>query len=285
MTVPRSIDLGGFLVTLVSGGMNVVDGGGVMGFLPKGLWSKWYPPDEENCIRLPSHCLVVDTPGSRLLIESGFGNKLGEKERRLYGADNLEWIGANLVSAGFPLESFNQVILTHLHTDHCGGVVTLDEKGQEVPTFPNAEVFVSDLEYQNASRGIGISPISYDRKNWAVLEERKKLVLLPPDAGIVPGVRYLASPGHTDGHQCVLVEGTQGALLFAGELIPLFYHAVPHYNMAYDATPIIKAENKRRLLERACREGWILVLGHEPVSPVCKVVYREDKGRYELVGM
>lgn len=75
MIAPRSIDLGGVLVTLVSGGVNLVDGGGMMGILPKGLWNKWYPADEENRIRLETNCLVVDTQESRLLIESGCGNK------------------------------------------------------------------------------------------------------------------------------------------------------------------------------------------------------------------
>ncbi len=285
MSVPRSLSLGGIQVTLVSGGVHLVDGGGMMGILPKGLWNKWYPADEENRIWLENHCLVVDTPGRRLLVESGCGNKLGEKERRFYGKENSDWIGANLVSAGFALDSFDQVILTHLHTDHAGGVVTLDEKGCEVPTFPNAEVFVSRQELHDANKGIGITPTAYDRRNWAVLEEREKLISLPADAQITPSVRFVASPGHTNGHQSVLVEGTQDALLFTGELLPLFYHAVPHYNMAFDVDPMIKTETKRRLLERACREGWILVLGHEPVTPVCRVVYREERGRYELEGV
>ncbi len=285
MTTPRSIDLGGILVTLVSGGINVVDGGGVMGILSKSLWNKWYPADEENRIRLADHCLVVDTPGSRLLIESGCGNKLNEKERRFYGGENTNWIGANLISMGFALDSFDQVVLTHLHTDHSGGVVTLDESGREVPTFPNAQVFVSGQEYRDANEGIGISPNAYDRQNWRILEERGKLITLPADAMIVPGVRFVASPGHTEGHQSVLVEGAYGALLFTGEILPLFHQAVPHYNMAFDVNPLVKTMTKCLLLERARREGWTLVLCHEPVSPVCRVVYREEKGRYELEGV
>ncbi len=285
MTAPRSIDLGGVLVTLVSGGVNLVDGGGMMGILPKGLWNKWYNADEDNRIRLETNCLVVDTQERRLLIESGCGNRLGEKERRFYGGENSDWIGANLISAGFSLDSFDQVVLTHLHTDHSGGVVTLDDRGCEVPTFPNAQVIVSEQELQDATEGVGISPNAYDHRNWAVLEERGLLKSLPADAPIAPGVRFVASPGHTEGHQSVLLEGTHGALLFTGDLLPLYHHAVPHYNMAYDVNPVQKTEIKCQLLERSYREGWTLVLCHEPVSPVCRVVYREEKGRYELVGV
>jgi glyoxylase-like metal-dependent hydrolase (beta-lactamase superfamily II) len=143
-------------------------------------------------------------------------------------------------------------------------------------------VIVSEQEYRDAIEDHGISPNAYDRRNWAALEERGSLVRLPSDGQIARGVRFVASPGHTEGHQSVLVEGTQGVLLFTGDLLPLFRQAVPHYNMAYDVAPVVKTETKRLLLDRACREGWMLVLSHEPEHPVCRVVYRKEKGRLEL---
>jgi glyoxylase-like metal-dependent hydrolase (beta-lactamase superfamily II) len=283
MTLRDPIDLGGVTVQMVSGGINQTDGGGMNGILPRLVWEKWYPPDEENRIRVDNNCLVVQSEAGRVLIETGTGNKLSEKELWFFGAQPEDWIGANLEAAGFPPSSFDLVVVTHLHTDHAGGLVTLSPEGELIPTFPNAQVVVGESEYADAEAGYGIGPNAYSKKNYQVLLESGQMRRIPDDSVIAPHLRYLSTPGHTRGHQSVLVEGSEKTLLFTGDIFPLFSHSVLHHNMAYDVAPVEKMATKRWVLERAAREDWLLLLSHEPNTPLCRAVYQESKGRFELV--
>ena len=281
--IPQQFDIGGITIARVSGGINRADGGGMNGILPKVIWNRWYPADEKNRIELDTHCLVVDTGKEKILVETGCGNRLTDKERDFYGVDEGDWIGATLVAAGIPPESFDHVVVTHLHTDHVGGAVRRDGDGRLAPTFPNAKVWGSAQEYEDAESGYAISPNAYTPENYRPLADWGLLEDVASNGDITDGVRYVATPGHTRGHQSVLIEGRDLSVLFTGDALPLSRHATPHFNMAYDADPILKAKTKVELLERAYREEWILVLAHEPKTPVCRVVRNEEKGRFDLV--
>lgn len=278
----ETIDLGGLRVTLVSGGRNRLDGGGMLGILPKVVWERWYPADDQNRIDLETHCLLVDYGSDRLLIESGCGNKLGEKERAFYSVDPEDWIGENLRRLGVPLESITHVLLTHLHTDHAGGVVTRDESGLLAPTFPNAEVCITQTEWEIAREGKGISQNAYNVDNYEVLEQEGMLRKTDSDAEILPGIRFMATPGHTLGHASVVLTGDRSTLVFTGDLLPLARQTVPHYNMAYDTHPVLKAETKADFMRKAHEENWILALSHDPNNPVGRLQFDPQSGRYSL---
>jgi glyoxylase-like metal-dependent hydrolase (beta-lactamase superfamily II) len=257
----------------------------MLGVVPKVLWNRWYPADEKNRIRLETNCLLVETEGSRYLIESGTGNKLTEKERVFYGAAPGDWIGANLEPLGIPFDSIDLVALTHMHTDHIGGVVAVDPSGILFPVFKSAPVVVCRREYEDAEAGYGITPNAYDRHNWGVLEEMGLLQLADPGIEIAPRLRFLHTPGHTRGHQSILITGDNRSLLFAGDLIPLSRQAAPHFNMAFDVEPVVKAQTKMRILDEAARRDWLIVSSHDPDRPLCRSVYSEAKGRYELTAV
>ncbi len=277
MKEPRTIDLGDRAATLISGGINLMDGGPMMGILPRPLWSQWYPPDPENRILLETNCLLIESEWGKFLIESGCGNKLTEKERRFYGVSNPDWVGHSLEAIGHTPSSINRVILTHLHTDHAGGIVCMDTNGIDSPTFCQATVLVCSTELDEARLGIGITPNAYDDRNWKALENNGDLIPAAPGADLGMGFSYYPTPGHTNGHQSVLITGAKGKILFTGDVLPLFRLAVPYYNMAFDVAPVINAQSKRRLLEQACREEWILVLSHEPDVPICRCVEKPGK--------
>ncbi len=277
-----SIDLGGISVHLVSGGRNRVDGGGMLGILPKIIWNRWYPADKKNRIHLETHCLLVKKGTETILIETGCGNKLNDKEKAFYSVEDSDWIGANLANIGVPPEDVNKVLLTHLHTDHAGGCVTRDSSGKLVSTFPNAEFFVSKKEWEVANSGSGITPNAYNNENYQPLEEAGQLRIVSEDAQICPGVRFLPTPGHTLGHVSILIEGQEKELVFTGDLLPLAKQIVPHYNMAYDTDPVLKAKTKQTFFREACDKEWILAMSHEPATPICRIVEEKETGRYVL---
>ncbi|MCB9783465.1 MAG: MBL fold metallo-hydrolase [Candidatus Omnitrophica bacterium] len=278
-----SIDIGGFKVHLVSGGKNRLDGGGMLGILPKEIWNHWYPADEKNRIALETHCLLVESESDLVLVESGCGNKLGGKERAFYSVAENDWIGKNLEDKGVSPADVTKAILSHLHTDHAGGVVTRDSQGDLAPTFPNAEVFVSEQEYETARLGKGITPNAYNPDNYKLLEESGRLRKVDSNSSVLPGFRLLPTPGHTQGHVSVLIEGTKDKVVFTGDLLPLARQVVPHFNMAYDTHPVDKAETKKEFFRMAREENWLLVLSHDPNTPVCRVQFDEEKNRYSLV--
>ncbi len=282
MSATRHLDLGGITLSLVSGGINQIDGGGMLGIVPKTLWGQWYPADEENRITLDTNCLVVESKGGTILIETGCGNKLTPMERRFYGGSESDWLLPNLLAAGFNPSAVERVVVTHLHTDHVGGAVMADSEGRVFPTFPNADLVVGVREFEDAEAGRGITPNAYVPTNYRPFVEMGRLERLPPETEIVPGVRFLDTPGHTYGHQSVLIEGSSRAAVFTGDVLALRHHAPAHYSMAYDVEPVRKGETKRNLLERARREDWILILSHEPQVPICRAVYQESRNRYDL---
>jgi glyoxylase-like metal-dependent hydrolase (beta-lactamase superfamily II) len=282
VTAPRQFDIGGVRLTLASGGINWMDGGSMFGIVPRSLWETWYPPDDFNRIRLDTNCLVVETGGQRILLESGCGNKLDAKERGFYGAKPGDWIAPNLEAAGFPLDSIDVVGLTHLHTDHAGGVVSADSNGKFYPTFPKAIVHIGSREHDHAEKGYGISPNAYDPNNYRPLKESGRLKIAGEEAALAGNIRFHSTPGHTKGHQSFLLTGTLRSVLFTGDLFPLFRQAVPHFNMAYDVDPVQKSETKTAILQRAYEERWILVLSHEPETPICEVEFNQEKSRYEF---
>lgn len=282
MTVSRQFDIGGVRLTLMSGGINWMDGGSMFGIVPRSLWQTWYPPDDFNRIRLDTNCLVVESGGRRVLLETGCGNKLEAKDRGYYGASPGDWIGSNLESAGFSLDSFDLVGLTHLHTDHAGGVVSVDSGTGPYPTFPKARVHVGSRELDHAEKGYGISPNAYDPSNYRPLLDTGRLVVAGEGASLTENIQFLSTPGHTKGHQSFLVTGTHRSVLFTGDLFPLFRQVVPYFNMSFDVDPVQKSETKAAVLKRAHEGNWILVLSHEPDTPICEVEFNQEKSRYEF---
>ena len=282
MPTTDPLDLGGIEVYPISGGKNLVDGGWVMGILPKKIWNRWYPADEENRILLESHCLLVRTSDETLLIETGCGNKLDAKEQAFHGAFQDDWIEPNLRAAGFSPEEINRVVLTHMHTDHIGGALKAEEAGEFVPTFPNALVTVCKGEFEDATNGRGITPVAYNNKNFEVLLDQGLLETVDPDARLSQHIRFVSTPGHTPSHQSVLIEGSVRTLLFAGDLLAMKCQATPHFNMAVDTAPVIKIATKRRILEEALNKEWILMLAHEPQSPFYSVSPQKEKARFRL---
>lgn len=278
----RVIELGNAAARVLSGGALRLDGGAMFGIIPKPIWSRSAPPDDANRIALACNCLLIEgalVGGRRVLIETGHGSKFGEKERSIFGIDPGRWLLPALAAEGVEPETITDVILTHLHFDHAGGL-TRESDGQVDPTFPRAAVHVARAEFDDARANFGIMTNSYREENFEPVDRAAAWRLHAGAGGIIDGIEALPTPGHTRGHCSIVIRGADRTLAFVGDVLPTARHAGRPYNMGYDLYPLENRQSKQRLFMQAEKERWTLVLGHEPETPVVHAV--AEKGWYRL---
>lgn len=279
---PRTIDLGNMRVTLLDGGSLRLDGGAMFGIIPRVLWEKVTPADEQHRISLACNSLLVEWTGQtdrRLLIEVGCGNKFSEKEQAIFAIDPQHWIAPTLEAQAIEPASITDVAVTHLHFDHAGAL-TRDDGQAYQPTFPKARVHVQRLEFDDARVKFGIMTATYRDENIDAISAAEAWNLLDGPTEIAPGVHSLPTPGHTRGHQSIVIRGTDQTLVFPGDLMPTAAHIGAAYNMAFDLFPLENRDSKRSLLEQAADQNWLIVLVHEQHHPVARVV--RDGSWYRL---
>jgi glyoxylase-like metal-dependent hydrolase (beta-lactamase superfamily II) len=281
-TQPLKFDLGDCSVTLVDGGHFKLDGGAMFGIIPKPLWTRATPADEQNRIQLACNCLLLEwhrETGRRVIIETGHGAKYDPKERGFFEIDPDRWLLPGLRAAGVDPAAITDVVVTHLHFDHAGGL-TREQDGRLVPTFPNARVHAQRREYEDARENFGTMKTTYREENLRPIDDADAWHLLDRDQECLPGVRSLPTPGHTRGHHSILIRGRDRTAVFPGDVMPTAAHVGAPYNMAYDLFPLDNRESKNRLLKRAAEERWLIFIGHEPNTPVMQAVV--EKSWYTL---
>ncbi len=266
-----ALDLGGVRVSLLSGGALRLDGGAMFGIIPKALWSRRTPHDEQNRIQLACNCLLVEWNSGRAgIVETGHGAKYAPREREMFAIDAEHWLLPSLCAAGVDPLAISTVVVTHLHFDHAGGLTRPADDGGLLPTFPSAKVHVQRQEFEDARANFGIMTMTYREENYTPLDAAGAWALLDGEAEVAPGLHVLPSRGHTRGHQSVLIRGSEGCVLFPGDVLPTLGHAGAPYNMGYDLLPLDNRETKLRLLGRAADERWLIVIDHEPRTPVVR---------------
>jgi glyoxylase-like metal-dependent hydrolase (beta-lactamase superfamily II) len=276
------MELGGYRLDVVHAGFLGLDGGAMFGIVPKTLWARRIPADDQNRIPLAMRCLLLRGHGRTVLVDDGLGDKYDEKFGRLYDVDRTEHdLLPALDALGVRPEDVTDVVLTHLHFDHCGGSTRRDDDGRLVPTFPNAVYHVQHRHWAWAHE----SPregASFLAENLEPLAASGQLQLLDEGASPLPNVELLVVDGHTRGQQLPLVKGAgEGALLYAADLLPTSAHVPLLWIMAYDVAPLETLAEKERLLARAADEGWTVFFEHDPETVTARIT-RTERG-YEAV--
>ena len=258
------LTLGDARLTMVNGGNFRLDGGAMHGVVPKTLWSKLVSCDDQNRCEYTTRCLLVETGGRRILVETGNGDKFPPKLKDIYGIDHDRSIGDALREIGVEPESIDTVVMTHMHFDHSGGTTRRTASGALEPVFKRAKHVVQRLEWEDATHPHERNRASYHGDNIGPLGEAGLLQLVDGETELAPGVRVMPTPGHTRGHQSVLVGAPDGEkALFLGDVAPTAVHTRLPWVMAYDLDPARTLESKRALFRRALDESWLLLWGHD----------------------
>ena len=274
----QTLSLGDFELIVVSDGIYHLDGGAFFGVVPKALWQKKAAPDEHNRVPLGLNSVVVRTGKHTVLIETGIGNKLPDKLRRIYGqpAQLLEGLSA----AGISPDDIDVVINTHLHFDHCGWN-TVRRGDQFVATFPKASYYVQAGEWRHGRRQLERDAISYIGANYDPLVANEKMQLLHGDQDIVPGISVKVFAGQTRHMQAVFVQSAGKTACYISDLIPTTAHLDLTWVMAFDLFPLETIESRKRFYSQAIPETWLTLFTHDPNVPWA-YLQRDEQGKLEI---
>ena len=268
-------------VDLVCDGMVFLDAGGSFGLVPRKLYEGYLTPGPDNTIPMILTSMLVRSRGVTILIDTGLGNKLNPEGIRHWGLRRVEGgLLASLAALGVAPNDIDIVINTHFHADHCGGN-TQKDGDVIVPTFPRAEYCVQRMEWAEASHPDDRTRGTYIADNFAPLMANGQLRVLHGDTEITNQVRCVITPGHTRGHQSVLLQSGDWRGLFVGDMASYAIHfARTAWLTAYDVLPLENIATKRRWQRWALENGAWLFFQHDPVMTVARLV--EINGRREI---
>jgi glyoxylase-like metal-dependent hydrolase (beta-lactamase superfamily II) len=275
-------------VQIVSGGSFRLDGGAMFGTVPKVVWNKLYPADEENQILMGTNCLLIrgEVAGKRhtILVDNGNGDKESDDFMARFKFEGRGVLDANLAKHGVKPADITLCILTHLHFDHAGGSTRFDAEGHLVPSFPNARYVVQARDLADARHPHLRVKASYLPQNWEPLEAAGILDTVEGAAELLPGISVRLAPGHIQGLQNVVIEGGGQRLIYLADLIPTARHIQPAWVMGYDLDVVTCVNERQKVLEEATGTHTILVFEHDPEIPA-GTVSQDAKGRYTVTSV
>ena len=263
-----------------------VDGGAMFGVVPKALWSRVYGADENNLIVLTLRSLIVQTEGRTILVDTGWGDKQDDKFFRHTYIHDGEGLLEGLRRRGFEPGDITDVVLTHLHADHCGGGVKRSREGAGFElTFPDAIYHVSRTQWEWAVRNNPREEDAFLEENILPIGDSGHLNLVDEDCELFEGFSVRIYYGHTPGLMIPFIKYKGTTLVYTGDLIPTIAHLPLIWNMSYDIESLRTIDEKSKLLEEALAGNYILVFQHDDSSECCTLRMTEkgiragEKGR------
>ncbi|WP_029484145.1 MBL fold metallo-hydrolase [Deinococcus marmoris] len=255
-----------------------LDGGAMFGSVPKALWERVAPADEQNRIALRINPLLIQLGGENILIETGFWDRGGEKFESIYGLDRDETVFRGLQNAGLSPDDIHLVINTHLHFDHAGRNTTaLNE-----PTFPNARYAVQKRELDDARHTHERSRASYVPDTFEPIADAGLFDLIDGEHELRPGLSVLPLPGHNLGQQGVVLQSGGQTLVYVADLIPTLAHTPTPYIMGYDLYPVTTLETRKKYLPQWFEQGALICTPHDPRTPFARL-QENPKGGFVAV--
>lgn len=268
----------------LSDGTTWWDGGGAFGLVPKMRWERLLPADEQNRIPMVLRCLLVRTPQATVLVDAGMGDKVTPEmaEQQSFRLERPNgWLVDDLARHGVTPEDVDLVVLSHLHGDHCGASTRVLD-GQLVPTFPRAQYWVQQREWDDAHHPNERTRATYHPANMDPILASGQLRLADGDISVTRGVRVTVAPGHTAGLQAIVIESGGQTAVFPSDLA-FFRWQLERlaWVSAYDLDPMTTIETKRKWQRWLVEREALIVFQHDPQVPVGKLVMQD--GRYTVI--
>jgi glyoxylase-like metal-dependent hydrolase (beta-lactamase superfamily II) len=269
---------------VIDTGFFKLDGGAMFGVVPKTLWSRTNPSDENNLCSWAMRCLLVEIGNRLVLIDNGIGDKQDAKffsHYFLHGDDSLE---KSIHAKGFVVDDITDNFLTHLHFDHCGGGVRYKKSQSEQleTTFPNAKYWTNQDHWNWAVYPNEREKASFLKENILPMQESGQLHFLDLNKGsLFDGFDFFTVDGHTDKQMIPKIKYKGHTLVFAADLVPSVGHIPLPYVMGYDTRPLLTLEEKKQFLIEAAENKYILFLEHDPIHECCTVKMTEKGVRLE----
>lgn len=271
------MNIGKYEIASIETGRFALDGGAMFGVVPWVFWSKTNPPDDRQRITMAARCLLIRGEGKTILVDTGNGDKWNDKLKDIYRLDNSKFsLERSLAKAGVKAEDITDVILTHLHFDHCGGSTKM-VGGVLAPTFPNATHYVQKDHWELAMNPTDRDRASFMKDDFLELYEEGLLTFVDGEQELFPGISVLVCNGHTTAQQLPLITDGKKTMLFCCDLVPTTSHIPFPYLMGYDVRPLVTLEEKKRIIPRAEKEGWVLFFEHDPETEAV-TLQKTEKG-------
>ncbi|MET1180212.1 MBL fold metallo-hydrolase [Peribacillus simplex] len=249
----ETMQIGEIKLTWLNGGVTHLDGGAMFGVVPKPLWAKKYPVNENNQIELRTDPILVQANGLNMLIDSGIGNgKLNDKQKRNFGVTEESNLVEDLGRLGIQPNDIDYILMTHLHFDHACGL-TKREGETWVPVFERAEIITTQTEWVEMKNPNIRSKSTYWAENWEAVAS-----LVRPFEGeqeITDGIKMIHTGGHSDGHAIIIIEDGGDRLIHMADIMPTHAHANVLWVLAYDDYPMTSIEAKEKWMKSGLQNG------------------------------
>ena len=263
----------------INAGFFKLDGGAMFGVVPKSIWQKTNPADENNLCNWAMRCLLIVDGDRKILIDNGIGYKQDErflKHYYLHGDDTLE---KSLETHGFTKDEITDVFLTHLHFDHCGGSIEKLEDGSLIPAFKNAIYWSNKVHWEWAVNPNDREKASFLKENILPIQESGKLKFIDTIDGVdfTDHIKIRFAFGHTDSMMLPQISYKGKIILYMADMLPSIGHIPMPYVMSYDMFPLKTLNEKKKFLTEAVENDYVLYLEHDPVNECC-TLQETEKG-------
>ena len=275
--VAHIMNLGNWQLDCVDGGDFMLDGGACFGVVPKTVWRKAFPCDENNRIRLANNCVMARDGRHTVLIDTGYRGKYAKVDRSAFGLREGCPILDSLRAMGVEPEDIDTVVLGHLHFDHAGGATIYDSRGRLVPAFPNARYVVHRFEWKDAVSKAPELLAAYPQNNLEPLTGSPQLRLIADDEVIVPGLKGRRTGGHTRGHMAPCFESANQSAVYIGDICPTIEHVRPLWCLSYDTFLLVTRRVKHRMLAEAAERGDWVLWTHDANVVASRIEFRRNK--------
>jgi glyoxylase-like metal-dependent hydrolase (beta-lactamase superfamily II) len=270
----------------VNSGYFKLDGGAMFGVVPKSIWNRTNPADENNMCNWAMRCMLVQTGNRLILIDNGIGDKQDAKFFSYYYLNGDDTLERSVNQAGFSFDEITDVFLTHLHFDHCGGSIKYADNDHTklVPTFKNATYWSNKQHWKWATEPNPREKASFIKENILPIEQSGQLKFIEKEGEFLPGFDVKFVYGHTDAMMLPLITYKNRKILYTADLTPSVGHLPIPYVMGYDVRPLETLKEKELLLNQAAKEDWLLFFEHDSVNECCTLELTEKGARRKEAG-